>query len=209
MKILLIDDHTMVREGLRRLLAEEFAEASFGDAANGAEALECVRAQEWDVVLLDLSLPGRGGLEIMKDLHAIRPKMPILIMTMYGEDQYAVRAFRSGAAGYITKGSSPDELIAAVQKVGAGGKYITEAVGEQLAGSLSGRAGASLHESLSNRELQVLRLLGSGKTVKEIGVELSLSVKTVSTYRTRILEKLNLQTTAQLVRYVVAAGLVE
>jgi len=208
-KILLVDDHALVRAGLQRLLTDDIEAASFGEAASSAEALDCVRREPWDIVLLDLSLPGRSGLETVKDIHALRSDLPILVMTMYAEDQYAVRAFRAGAAGYITKGSSPDELVAAVRKVSAGGRFLTLSAAETLANGLGSRDQSSAHASLSDRELQVLRMLGTGKTVGEIGAELSLSAKTVSTYRARILEKLEMRTTAQLVHYCVIANLVD
>jgi two-component system invasion response regulator UvrY len=208
LKILLVDDHAMVRAGLRRILRDDIERAAFGEAESSSEALERVRREPWDIVVLDVSLPGRSGLETVKDIHALTPGLPILVMTMHAEDQYAVRAFRAGAAGYITKGSSPAELVAAVRKVAEGGKYVSSSAGEALAESLFSRPDASGHASLSDRELQVLRMLGTGKTVTEIATDLSLSVKTISTYRARILEKLGMRTTAQLVRYCVAANLV-
>lgn len=207
MRILLVDDHAMVRAGLQRILRDEIPSAIFGEAATSAEALDRVRRESWDIVVLDLSLPGRSGLETVKDIHALSSGLPILVMTMYGEDLYAVRAFRAGAAGYITKGSSPSELVAAVRKVASGGRYVSASAGEALAKGADHRSEVSPHESLSDRELQVLRMLGVGKTVSEIGAELSLSTKTVSTYRARILEKLGMRTTAQLVHYCVAANL--
>lgn len=207
MKILLVDDHATVRAGLQRILSDDFKPVAFGEASSSAEALDRVRSEPWDVVVLDLSLPGRGGLETVKDIHALRPGLPILVMTMHAEDLYALRAFRAGAAGYLTKGSSPDDLVAAVRKVAAGGKYVSPSAGEVLLKDLGSRSEPSAHASLSDRELQVLRMLGAGKTVSEIGAELSLSAKTVSTYRARILEKLGMRTTAQLVRYCVTANL--
>lgn len=207
MRILLVDDHAMVRAGLRRILRDDIDRAAIGEAESSSEALDRVRSEPWDIVVLDVSLPGRSGLETVKDIHALTPGLPILVMTMHAEDQYAVRAFRAGAAGYITKGSSPAELVAAVRKVADGGKYVSLSAGEALAKSLHSRTEASGHTALSDRELQVLRMLGSGKTVTEIAAELSLSAKTISTYRTRILEKLEMRTTAQLVHYCVAANL--
>lgn len=207
MKILLVDDHAMVRAGLERILRDDIQAAVVGEAASSAEALDRVRAEPWDIVVLDLSLPGRGGLETVKDIHALRPGLPILVMTMHAEDLYALRAFRAGAVGYITKGCSPADLVAAVRKVAAGGKYVSPSAGEVLLGGLNSRSEAAPHASLSDRELQVLRMLGAGKTVTEIGAELSLSTKTISTYRARILEKLGMRTTAQLVHYCVAANL--
>jgi len=206
-KILLVDDHSLVRAGLRRLLRDDIAQAAIGEAESSSEALDLVRKEPWDIVVLDVSLPGRSGLETVKDIHALTPGLPILVMTMHDEDQYAVRAFRAGAAGYITKGSSPADLVAAVRKVAEGGKYVSPSAGEALAKSLHSRSEAAGHAALSDRELQVLRMLGGGKTVTEIATELSLSAKTISTYRTRILEKLGMRTTAQLVHYCVAANL--
>jgi two-component system, NarL family, invasion response regulator UvrY len=208
MRILLVDDHALVRKGLRRILEAEIGGASLGEAADVDEALDLVRHAVWDVVLLDLSMPDRRGLEAVKDLHKLRPGIPVLILTMHEEDQYALRAFRAGAAGYLTKAVAPSELVDAVHRVAAGRKYITPRIAEALANSLGGGAGAD-HDSLSDRELQVLRLLGNGRTLTEIGADLTLSVKTVSTYRTRILDKMALRNTAQLVRYVVGSGLVD
>jgi two-component system invasion response regulator UvrY len=209
MRILLVDDHAMVRAGLQRLLGDVIERAEFGEAASSSEALDRVRIEPWDVVVLDLSLPGRSGLETVKDIHALKPGLPILVMTMHAEDQYAVRAFRAGAAGYITKCSSPADLVEAVRRVAAGGKYVSPAAGEALAAGLHSRTEAAGHAALSDRELQVLRMLGGGKTVTEIAAELSLSAKTISTYRARILEKLGLRTTAQLVHYCVEANLLD
>jgi two-component system, NarL family, invasion response regulator UvrY len=210
MRVLLIDDHAIVRDGLRRLLMSEFPQALVTEAADGDQAVEQVRTNPWDLVILDLSLPGRGGLDALKEIHALRPDAPVLVMTMHSEDQYALRAFRAGAAGYITKGNGVDEILQAVRRVRAGGKYVTPAIAEKLAANLArDDLGGPPHEALSNRELQVLRLLGAGKTVKEIGYELSLSEKTISTYRTRILEKMNLRTTAELIRYAIRSELVD
>lgn len=206
MRILIVDDHAIVREGLRRILRDEIDGVTVDEATTAAEALAQARAHELDLVILDLSLPGRGGLDLLKELHQDRPSLPVLVMTMYSEEQYAVRAFRAGASGYLTKGSASTELTAAVRKVAAGGKYVTPTLAERLASSLSA---PQLHALLSDRELQVLRMLASGRTVKQIGHELSLSEKTISTYRTRLLDKLQLQTTAELIRYAVDAGLVD
>lgn len=209
MKILLVDDHAIVREGFRRILADEIEGAEVGDASNADEALAQVRAGAWDVVVLDLSLPGRGGLEVLREIRAQHRDLPVLVVTMYSEDQYALRAFRNGASGYVTKGCRADELVEAVRKVWGGGRYVTPRLAEALAASLTGNPGAPPHEALSDRELQVLRMLASGKAVKEIGFDLGLSEKTVSTYRTRVLEKLGFRTTAEIIRYGIRAGLVE
>lgn len=209
MRILLVEDHAIVREGLRRILSDVFPDLECAEAATGPEAIQQVTASPWDLVICDISLPGRGGLEILKDMHAVRPGLPVLMMTMYAEEQYALRAFRAGAAGYITKGSPPEEMVEAVKKVVEGGKYVSRALAEHLATSLHSDTGKPLHESLSDRELQVLKMLAAGTTVKEIGFELHLSEKTISTYRTRILEKLNMKTTSELMRYAIRANLVD
>lgn len=209
MKILHVEDHAIVREGFRRVLEDVFPDMEYGSAGNGPEAVAQVRAQDWDVVVLDISLPGRGGLDILKDIREVRPRLQVLMMTMYPEDQYALRAFRAGASGYVNKGSPPEELVEAVKKVAEGGKYVSRTLAEHLASNLVTDTGKPLHESLSDRELQVLQRLGAGKTVKEIGFELFLSEKTVSTYRTRLLEKMGMKTTAELVRYAIRCNLVD
>ncbi len=209
MKILLVDDHPIVRDGLRRIILDELAGCEVGEASSAKEAVEEVRKASWDLVILDISMPGGGGLEALKEMRAVRADVPVLVMTMYPEDQYALRAFREGAAGYITKGSANDDLVRAIHKVAGGGKYVSGKLAEQLACNLSSGAGAPLHEQLSNRELQVLRMMAGGKAVKEIGHELGLSEKTISTYRTRLLEKMNMRTTAELIRYSIRANLVD
>jgi DNA-binding NarL/FixJ family response regulator len=209
MRVLLVDDHAIVREGFRRMLGDAFDGVIVGEATTSQEAVDQVRKDSWDVVVLDISLPGRGGLDALKEIRDLRRDLPVLVMTMHSEDQYAVRAFRNGAAGYITKGNAVGELIEAVRKVRAGGKYVSRSLAETLARSLTDDAGAPLHEALSDREFQVLRMLATGQTVAEIGRELSLSEKTVSTYRTRILEKMRLRNTAELIRYAIRANLVD
>jgi two-component system invasion response regulator UvrY len=206
MRILLVDDHAVVRGGVRRLLADELPDAEFGEASSGHEATELALADHWDVVLLDISLPGRSGLEALKQIAAAKPRLPILIMTMHSEDQYAIRAFRLGASGYITKDCATDEVVAAVRKLAQGGRYVTPQVAEKLAGSLAG-GDVPLHEQLSDRELEVVRLLARGKTVTQIAAELCLSEKTISTYRARVLEKLGMKTTAEVIRYAIRAGI--
>jgi DNA-binding NarL/FixJ family response regulator len=209
MKLLLVEDHRIVREGLRRILTDAFPEASFGEAANATEALAAVEADPWDLVILDISLPSRNGLEVLKDLQRTHPGLPVLMMTMHAEDQYALRSLRAGASGYITKGSGSDQFVAAVTKILAGGKFVSPTLAEHLATVLATDTGRPPHEALSDRELQVLQLLASGLTVKEIGFQLNLSDKTISTYRTRVLEKLQLRTAAQLMRYAIGADLVD
>jgi DNA-binding NarL/FixJ family response regulator len=209
MRILLVDDHAVVRRGLRQILADGLPGATFGEASSAAEALDAVGRAEWDLVVLDISMPGRGGMDALKDIRGLRPRLPALVLSVHAEDQYALRAFRAGASGYLTKDSAPDQLVGAARKILEGGRYVTPAVAEQLAARLDADGGRPPHEQLSDRELQVLRMIGGGKSVKEIGGELHLSEKTVSTYRTRVLEKLQLRTSADLIRYALHNGLVE
>ncbi|MBV8899864.1 MAG: response regulator transcription factor [Verrucomicrobia bacterium] len=206
MRILIVDDHALFREGLKRILLDEFQDATFGEAANATEALAQLWRPLWDLVLLDVSMRGRSGLEVLKELRASAAKVPVLVLSAHAEDQYAVRVLKAGAAGYLTKESAPQELCRAARKVIGGGKYLTTGVAEQLAAEVQGAAGPA-HEALSAREYQVMLLIGAGKVPKEIGEELSLSVKTVGTYRARILEKLKLKNNAELMRYVVERGL--
>jgi two-component system invasion response regulator UvrY len=209
--ILLVDDHAVVRRGLRELLGEEFPSAEFGEAASGAEALAQIAKRAWGLVILDVSLPGRDGLEILKEALALRPGVPIMMLSVHAEDQYAIRALRAGAAGYVTKETAPEDLTAAVRKILQGGKYVSPRLAEQMVAALATRDGTTqlLHEGLSDRELQVLRMLAVGKSVKEIGAELALSEKTISTYRTRIIGKMKMRSNAELMRYALRAGLVD
>ena len=205
-KILTIDDHEVVRGGIKGLFAPDGAQ--FGEARNGSEALKNVQDQDWDIAVLDISLGGRSGLEVLEELKRIRPQLPVLILSMHAEDQYAVRAFRAGASGYISKSSSRDELRAAILKVIKGGRYISASLSEKIAFDLS-LSQKQPHENLSNRELEVLRLIATGKTVKEIAAELALSDKTISTYRRRILDKMTMKTNIDLAHYALRHGLVE
>ena len=205
--VILADDHTLVLEGFRRLLeAQCELLATVGD---GQALLKAVAQQHPDIVILDISMPGRGGLDILKQLKSERPKLPVLMLTIHPEDQYAVRVLRAGASGYLTKESAPDHLVEAIRKVARGGKYISPHLAERLAFNLESISERPLHEALSDREFQVLRLIASGKTVKEIGEELSLSVKTISTYRTRILEKMKMKNNAEMTHYAIQQKLVE
>ena len=208
-KILIADDHAIVRRGLKQILAETPDMVVAGEAHNGQELLEKVRGHPWDVIVLDISMPGRGGLDILKQLKSERPKLPVLMLTIHPEDQYAVRVLRAGASGYLTKESAPDHLVEAIRKVARGGKYVSPHLAEKLAFNLESLSEKPLHEMLSDREFQVLRFIASGKTVKEIGEELSLSVKTISTYRTRILEKMKMRNNAELTHYAIQQKLVE
>jgi DNA-binding NarL/FixJ family response regulator len=207
-KILIADDHAIVRRGLMQVLSDE-RDLEVSEAATPHEVARLVREQSWDVVVLDLDMPGKNGLDLLKEIKAEHPKLPILILSMHPEDQFAVRSLRAGAAGYLTKASAPDDLVKAIRKISKGGRYITEAVADNLAFNLNEDAEKPPHVSLSDREYQVLCLIASGKTVGEIASELSLSVPTVSTYRTRILEKMGMRTNAELTHYAIRQGLVK
>jgi two-component system invasion response regulator UvrY len=209
MKILLVDDHQVVRHGLKQMLADEYPAAAFGEAGTVADALRLVRAEPWDLVLLDLTMPGRGGLDALGELKDARPGLPVLVLSMHPEEEFAVRALKSGASGYLTKQSAADELLAAVEKALAGGRYVTASLAEKLAANVAGDNTGKPHEALSPREFETLRLLAAGRSVKEIAGALCLSGKTVSTYRARILEKLDLKTNVDLARYAIEHGLVE
>lgn len=208
MKILIIDDHDVVRDGVKRIISEQPGPNVFGEASTGQEALSAVSERDWDVIVLDLSLGGRSGLEVLKDVKQTRPRIPVLILSMHSEEQYARRAFKAGAAGYITKGSPRAELLSAVQKVMKGGRYVSAAVAEQLAGDLE-RGTEQRHQTLSDREFEVLQWIALGKSVTEISLVLSLSDKTISTYRARILDKMGMRTNAEITRYAIQNGLVE
>jgi DNA-binding NarL/FixJ family response regulator len=209
-RVLITDDHAIVRQGLKQILAETSDIVVAAEAENASRTLELLAdtAREFDVLVLDINLPGRSGFDLLKDIRLLRPRLPVLVQSMHAEDQFAVRVLKAGAAGYITKESAPDELIKAIRKVCAGGRYISQALAEQLAVSLAS-PGEHPHEALSDREYQILYLLASGKMVKEIAGDLGLSIKTVSTYRTRVLEKLRLHTNAELTRYALEHKLIQ
>ena len=206
LKILTIDDHEVVRRGLKDMFTRE--SATFGEARSGAEAVDLVRKQPWDIAVLDISLGGRSGLEVLGELKQLRPRMPVLILSMHAEEQYAVRAFKAGASGYINKASSGEELRKAILKIIKGGQYVGPALAEKMVVQLS-QPGKVPHENLSNREFEVLCSIASGQTVKEIAAKLSLSDKTISTYRRRILDKMDMRTNAELTHYAIRNGLVE
>ncbi len=208
-KILIADDHPVVRKGLKEIIEEIPDMVVGGEASNGQEALEKVRKSDFDIVVLDISMPGISGLDILKQLKDEKPELSVLVLSMYPEEQYAVRVLRAGASGYLTKESAPEELIAAIRKASKGGKYISSSLAEKLAFDLETDAERPLHETLSDREYQVMRMIASGKTGKEIGEELFLSVKTISTYRARILEKMEMKSNAELTHYALKHGLVE
>jgi DNA-binding NarL/FixJ family response regulator len=207
--ILIADDHTIVREGLKQILAETADMVVTDEAVNGLDVVEKAAKQNFDVVLLDISMPGRNGLDVLKQLRAEHPHLPVLILSMYSEEQYAMRALRAGAAGYLTKDSASDELILAIRKISSGKKYLGPSLAEKLAVYLEHGEDKALHEALSDREYQVMCMIASGKAVKEIGEELNLSVKTISTYRARILDKMRMKTNAALTHYVIQNNLIE
>jgi two-component system, NarL family, invasion response regulator UvrY len=209
MKILITDDHAVLRRGLKQIIEDGFGKVQFGEAANASEAIAQVAKEAWDLVVLDITMPGRTGLEALKEIKALRPNLRVLVLSVHSEDQFAVRVLKAGASGFLNKDSAPEELVKALRKVLAGGRYVSNSLAEKLAGTLDKKGGEFPHQQLSDREFQVLRMIGSGKTVSEIAEELSLSVKTVSTYRARILEKMNLSTNAELTRYSFAHKLVE
>jgi two-component system invasion response regulator UvrY len=208
-KVCVVDDHAVVREGLKRIIAENPGMAVTAEAGDGHEALKVIKEEPCDVVLLDITMPSKSGLDVLKQLHAESPRLPVLVLSMHAEDQYAVRVLRAGAAGYLTKESAPAKLVQAIRKVVRGGKYVSSTLAEKLVYDLDGDTTKAAHEILSDREYQVLCMIASGKTVTEIGEELALSVKTISTYRVRILEKLNMKNNAELTRYAIKEGLVD
>ncbi|HEX6415610.1 MAG TPA: response regulator transcription factor, partial [Burkholderiales bacterium] len=196
MKVLIADDHPVVRQGLRQMLAVESDLTVVGEARNGQEVVELSRRVPWEVAVLDYNMPGKNGLELIKELRQRYPGRAVLVLSMYPEDRYAVRALKAGAAGYLTKESAPEELVSAIRKVAGGGRYVTPTLGEKLALELEDNRGKPLHETLSDREYQVMWMIASGKTVRQIADELFLSPNTVSTHRTRILRKMNMKSNA-------------
>jgi two-component system, NarL family, invasion response regulator UvrY len=208
-KVLVADDHAVVREGLKQILADTSDIELAGEAATGSEALDKVRNEDWDVVVLDISLPDRNGLDVLKQIKSGRPELPVLVLTMHGEEQYAVRVLRAGAAGYLTKETAPEQLVEAIRKVARGGKYVSPSLAEDLAFHLLSRSQKPLHETLSDREFQVLCMIASGKKAKDIAEELCLSIKTISTHRARILQKMRMKSNAELIHYSIRNRLVE
>jgi DNA-binding NarL/FixJ family response regulator len=208
-RILLIDDQEVVRIGLKKLLAEAFPTVECTEATSSQEALKLATQAEWDLIILELSFERNNGLELLKDIKRNHPKVPALILTGHSEQQYALRSLKAGAAGFVTKTSHAVELVKAVKKVAQGGRYVSTSLAETLSADLNRKTPDSIHEMLSDREFQVMRLMGSGKTVGQIATLLSISDKTVSTYRARILEKTRLKNNAELVRYVVENGLID
>lgn len=199
----------VVRQGLKLILADHFKRAVFGEARNAQEAIDSVSRNGWDVVVLDINMPGRSGLEVLKEIKRVKPKVPVLILSMNPEDQFAVRMLKAGAAGYLTKESAGNELVGAIEKVTNGGRYISPSLAERMASYLDMDVQKAPHERLSDREFLILRMIASGKTVSQIGRELSLSVKTISTYRTRLLQKMDMKNNAELTHYALQKGLVK
>jgi two-component system, NarL family, invasion response regulator UvrY len=208
-RILIVDDHEVLRDGVKRIFDKQAGAITFGEASTGAEAVKLVREQDWDIVVLDLSLGGLSGLEVLKELKQLRPKLPVLILSMHTEVQFARRAFEAGASGYITKDSPRSELTKAINKIIEEGTYVGPALAEKLVVDIRRGGDRPLHETLSDREFEVMRLIASGKTVGEIAELLSLSDSTISTYRARILEKMGMKTNAQLTRYAIQNKLVD
>lgn len=209
LRILIADDHPVFRRGLKQIIEEAPDLVVVAEAADGAEALRKARTGDCDVVLLDIAMPVKNGVDALTQLKHDRPALPVLMLSMHPEEQYAVRALRAGASGYLTKESAPEELVAAIRKVSAGGKYVSVSLAEHLASIVQNAGESPSHETLSGREYQVMCLIAAGKTVSEVARELSLSVKTVSTYRARIMEKLQMKNNAELMRYATQNQLVD
>ncbi|MBL7724658.1 MAG: response regulator transcription factor [Chitinophagaceae bacterium] len=207
-RILIADDHAIVRRGMKQLLLEHYPFATIGEAANVEELINEVMDKQWDVVVCDMNMPGRSGLDALTQIKEISPKLPVLIMSMYPEDQYALRVLKSGASGYLAKETIHDDIVRAIETVIQGKRFITSAVAERLAEAVNSDAERELHESLSDREFDVFKLLASGKSVSEIALQLSLSSTTVSTYRSRIMEKMSMKSNAELARYAIEKGLI-
>ena len=208
-KVLIADDHAILRRGLREILMRELEGVVCGEAENAQQVLAQVQNRNWDLVILDIAMPGRSGVDVLKDLKKMQPKLPVLVLSMHPEDQYGKRVLKAGACGYMNKESAPEELIMAVRKLLGGGRYVSPALAERLALELGANAESAVHETLSDREFEVLRMIALGKTISQIAEELHLSVTTVSTYRARILEKMNMATTAELMHYALRNHLVD
>ena len=208
-RILIADDHKLVRKGLSQILLDTPNIEFVDEAGNGKETIDKISKNEYDLVLLDIALPGRSGIDVLKQLKCIKPNLPVLILSMYPEEQYAVRSLRAGASGYLTKESAPEELIDAINRISKGRKYISSTLAERLAFEIEVNSDKALHETLSDREYQVLCMIASGRTVGEIADILSLSVKTISTHRSRILRKMGMKNNSQIIRYAIKLGLVD
>ena len=208
-RVLIADDHAIVRGGLKEILAHHLEDVVCGEAENAQQVLAQVQRHSWDLLILDITMPGRSGYDILGDLEKMQPKLPILVLSMHAEAEYAKRVLKAGARGYLKKESAPEELIQAVRKLLAGGRYVSSTLAEQFAQDMHESEDRPVHETLSAREFEILVMIGSGKTVSQIAEELHLSVTTVSTYRARVLEKMNMATTAELMRYALRNHLVD
>jgi DNA-binding NarL/FixJ family response regulator len=208
MKILIADDHAVVREGLKRILLEVPGATDIDGAADGLEVLNKIKIQDYDVIILDISMPGKSGLEVLKEIRLLKPKVPVLMLSIHPEGQYATRVLRAGASGYLTKDSATEELVAAVEKVFNGGKYITPSLAEKLASDFSLGDDKLPHEYLSDREFEVFKMIAAAKSIKDIAGKLFISVKTVSTYKSRIFEKMNMDSNEQITKYAIDNGLI-
>jgi two-component system invasion response regulator UvrY len=207
LRILVVDDHALIRRGLRQVIGEGWKDAVVGEARNASEALEQIYTKKWDVVVADITMPGRSGLDLLREIKAANPKLPVIILSVHAEEELGVRAIKAGAAGYVSKESAPDQLVEAIRKVLAGGRYIGPKLAEKIAQYIGSDIEKPLHETLSDREYEVLCMIGEGKTPTEIAKSLSLSVKTVSTYRSRIMAKMKVKTTPELIRYAIQHGI--
>ncbi len=207
-KVLICDDHAVVRQGLKQILTEDSKKFFCDEAQNGREVLDKIIEENWDAVVLDISMPGMTGIEILKEIKKIKPKLPVLVLTVHSEEQFGLRALKAGASGYLTKDSAPDELINAINRIVSGGKYINQQIAEILVNDFGRDSDKPLHETLSDREFQIMRLIASGKAPTQIADELALSIKTVSTYRARLLEKMKFSTNAEVTHYAITNKLV-
>ncbi len=208
-RILVADDHPLLRNGLKQVLNEQPDLEVSGEAEDSDQVLQRIDEEPWDVVVLDIAMPGRGGLDVLREIRRRRPELPVLVLSMHAEEQFAIRAIKAGASGYLSKSNASDEVVSAIRKVLTGKKYVSASLAETLANALESEKQGDPHESLSDREFQVMRSIASGRTVSQIAEEFSLSVKTVSTYRARVLEKMNMRTNSELTRYAIQKGLVD
>jgi len=208
-KILIVDDHAIVREGLKQIVVEQNGMRVTGEASNYNDLFQLLPKNEWDIIILDIHMPGKNGLEALKDIHQDYPNLPVLILSMYSEEQYGLRSIKAGASGFLEKVSAPDELVKAIQKIISGGKYISSRLIDQMASSLVSKYESQIHESLSNRELQILCQIASGKSAEDIAKELIISVHTVYSYRNRILEKMKMKSNVELTQYAIQNNLIK
>ena len=208
-RVMIVDDHETVRRGLKEIFADAFPKMEAGEATQSREALELILTQDWDIILLDISIPGQGGLVVLEEMKRLRPSIPVLVLSAYSEEEFAIRSLKLGASGFLNKSQTSDVLVEAAKKVMSGGKYVSSSLAEKLAFNLGGSAVRAPHEALSIRELQVLQMIAQGKAIKEIAAELGLSEKTVSTYRSRIATKMDLSTNVALTRYALKHLLVD